>query len=352
MNFFDCFAGIGGFHFAAKAVFGRELRPVGHCENDRVANACYEAVTKRVRSSRPYLSIGDLTELTRTGSGKLRSVSAIRSDLPKHARRIDLFTAGFPCQPHSLMGNRKGLTDSRGEIAYDMLKLIAAMDAQAVVLENVRAIRSVNGGEFFESVLRRLGRNYDVRWMELNASDFCVPQTRRRLFIIATRNSAEIQPPPPRPIACARFPTTWHLLERSVGPRYYLSEQIKKTILRDEHKGYRRKAEINKLLARPLTRTMHKMHRASQDNYYSDAFIQGRFDEGTSSVVLHREGHDCIRKITPLEAFRIQAFPESAASRWLSLGFPDSRYYMAAGNAVPPPLAEVVLELVACHALN
>jgi DNA (cytosine-5)-methyltransferase 1 len=97
---------------------------------------------------------------------------------------------------------------------------------------------------------------------------------------------------------------------------------------------------------------MHKMHRASQDNYYSDAFIQGRFDEGTSSVVLHREGHDCIRKITPLEAFRIQAFPESAASRWLSLGFPDSRYYMAAGNAVPPPLAEVVLELVACHALN
>ena len=46
-----------------------------------------------------------------------------------------------------------------------------------------------------------------------------------------------------------------------------LFQKILKTILKNEHKGYKRKAEINKLIARPLTKTMHKMHRASQDNY-------------------------------------------------------------------------------------
>lgn len=352
MKFFDCFSGIGGFHFAAKSVFGRELRPVGHCENDSVADACYTAATQSARTRRPYLAVGDLTTLTRTESGRLKTVREIRNDLPRHARRIDLFTGGFPCQPHSLMGNRKGLEDSRGEIAYDMLKLIEAMDSQTVVLENVRAIRSVNGGAFFNAILRRLKRNYDVTWMELNAADYCVPQVRRRLFIIATRNCIEVTAPPPQSLYQSRYPSTWHLLERSVAPRYYLSEKIKKTILRDEHKGYRRKAEINKLVARPLTRTMHKMHRASQDNYYSDAYINGAFDSNAYAVALHREGRERIRKITPLEAFRIQAFPESAALKWLSLGFPDCRYYMVAGNAVPPPLAEVVLELVACHALN
>jgi DNA (cytosine-5)-methyltransferase 1 len=122
-----------------------------------------------------------------------------------------------------------------------------------------------------------------------------------------------------------------------------LSAKILETILKDQHKGYRRPALINRLTARPLTRTMHKMHRASQDNYYSDSFIQGTYDAVTDAVTMASIESDRIRRITPREALRIQGFTETAIDAALTTGVSDTQLYMQAGNAVPPPLVEAVL---------
>ena len=103
------------------------------------------------------------------------------------------------------------------------------------------------------------------------------------------------------------------------------------------------KSEINQFIARPLCKTMHKMHRASQDNYYSDAFVNGSWSEEEGLIVEANVGGDRIRRITPREALRIQSFQEPLIERLLSTGLSDTRLYMAAGNAVPPKLVAAVL---------
>ena len=84
------------------------------------------------------------------------------------------------------------------------------------------------------------------------------------------------------------------------------------------------------------------MHRASQDNYYSDGFIGGSFD-GESNTVNRRDEDGGIRPVTPREALRIQGFSEPQIDRALASGVSDTQLYMQAGNAVPPPLAAAVI---------
>ena len=91
---------------------------------------------------------------------------------------------------------------------------------------------------------------------------------------------------------------------------------------------------------------MHKMHRASQDNYYSDDFIHGTFDEKTWTVKLEKNRIYKIRRITPLEAFRLQGFPDMFERNAKNAGLSDTRLYMQAGNAVTVPVVREVLRYI------
>ena len=344
MRIFDCFSGIGGFRSAAKMAFKGAAHFVGHCEIDKYANRTYAAM--HCVDGKSEIAITDLTTITRDSTGKLCTPKQVRSLLPAQILAPDLFCAGFPCQPHSLMGNREGSKDARGALVDDMLVFIEAILPKYIILENVRAVKSVNSGMFFSGLIDRLKKSYHMNFIEANAANFGVPQVRRRLFIAGSIERNPVLQPKEIDISKASYPSTWHLLEECVDEKFYLSEKIKKTILADEHKGYFRKAEINRILARPLTRTMHKMHRASQDNYYSDSYIHGDFDESSRVVHELRKGRSRIRRITPREALRIQSFSDDEIERALASGVSDTQLYMQAGNAVPALLAKAILETI------
>ena len=87
---------------------------------------------------------------------------------------------------------------------------------------------------------------------------------------------------------------------------------------------------------------MHKMHRASQDNYYSDDFINGEYDKASKSVKHSNHNKDNIRRITPAEALLLQGFGRSFVNKALKSGLSDTRLYMLAGNAVPVNVVEAV----------
>jgi DNA (cytosine-5)-methyltransferase 1 len=333
---FDLFAGIGGFRAGALRSRNPQLEFVGSSEIDPYANKVY----RELFGPNGELHVPDIRDITQSASGA-KDPRRVKAALPS----FDLLLAGFPCQPHSLMGNRQGLEDERGTLFYDIAQVLRAVEPRHFVLENVRAIKSVNEGRLFRQILTVLRDQlgYNLRLWDLNAADYGVPQIRRRLFFVGSYDALPTDPPPRIPLKRQRYPTTWHLLERGVDRRYYLSSRILSTILKHQHKGYSRRAEINRLIARPLTRTMHKMHRASQDNYYSDAFIEGVFDETSWSVTLARRGRKRIRRITPREALRIHAFPENLVERAVGLGISDTRMYMLAGNAVPPALVRAVV---------
>lgn len=344
---FDLLAGIGGFRAGGQMVSRANIEFVGACEIDRFANRTYEAMfgdgnkESRVQDLRSITRFPGEKESDRPIPSEERT-ARIRDSLPS----FDMLMAGFPCQPHSLMGNRRGMKDDRGAIFFDIAEVLRAVRPHHFILENVRAIRSVNGGRFFRSIMSTLEQElgYTVRLWELNAADYGVPQVRRRVFFVGSYGALPEEPPLRVSLATTPFPTAWHLLEREVDDKYYLSDQILKTILKDQHKGYSRKAEINRLIARPLTRTMHKMHRASQDNYYSDDFIRGTYDPDRNEVLRNPAIGARIRRITPREALRIQSFPEDSIERALETGVSNTQLYMQAGNAVPPMMVRAILD--------
>jgi len=347
MRAFDLCSGIGGFRLGAQlSEKGDEFKFVAYSDSDPYANKAYSKiydVDDEVCLNDIQLHTRFSEELELTGLLPERSDRAelINRDIPD----FDFLFAGFPCQPHSLMGNRKGTTDLRGNIFYDIVEIIKVKQPAYFLLENVKALTSVNNGAFFNEIkdILRNHLGYRLQVWSLNAADYGVPQTRRRIFIAGSKVKPLPASDPLNDSPLNLYPTTWHLLERQADNRYFLSENILKTILKDEHKGYKRKAEINKLIARPLVKSMHKMHRASQDNYYSEDFILGRYDDVEENVILKEQPNPRIRRITPTEAFKIQSFTDDIVDKLVNSGLSDTRLYMLAGNAVPPQLVKCVV---------
>ena len=342
----DLCSGIGGFREGARISGVGNWNFTRFSEIDSYAIKSYLAAFDADATE----NLGDIQELVERPEPDADNVEtcppAEIERLQAEVGPCDVLFAGFPCQPHSLMGNRMGVEDHRGDLFFDIAQVIKSTNPSLFILENVRAIKSVNEGQLYTDMVQVLEKElkYNLRIWVLDAKNYGVPQTRRRMFFVGSRGPLPVDPPPSIPLEGCRYPTTWHLLEKDVGDRYYLSERILVTILKDEHKGYYRKAEINKMIARPLTKTMHKMHRASQDNYYNDAYIHGTYDPESKTVIPDESRSGKIRRITPREAFRIQGFSEDFIDRVLGTGISDTRGYMLAGNAVPPQMVAAILK--------
>lgn len=350
----DLCAGIGGFRAGCSLVRNPNIvfKFVGFAEYDKYPKQAYV----HAYNTAGEIEISDIKEITRTDvdefdGGFLKKTpqrsSKIENGIPDH----DILFAGFPCQPFSIMGAEAGVDDmlGRGELIFDLVEIIREKRPNFFILENVKKFARHNEGRLCNLVtteLKSIGEGYNVDVRILNANDYGVPQTRNRMFIIGVKKSlSQTQIEETRKKFRSEYFSSVHpFLEKNADSKYYLSEKIKPTILSNGTGGWNAKAEINKLVARPLTKTMHKMHRASQDNYYSDDFINGKWDSAEEKIQSMIEGKNRIRRITPYEALRIQAFPENIIRRLLNSGLSDTRIYMAAGNAVPPPLVAAVLD--------
>lgn len=244
---------------------------------------------------------------------------------------FDVLIGGFPCQPFSIMGQQKGFEDTRGTLFFRIAEIIEYQinvrgnKPKALVLENVRALRTHDNGHTFARIKEILRENlgYQVFDMNLNSSDYGVPQTRNRTYIICFANEKveEFDAPPTRELKYYMK----DLLEQDVPDKYYLSEKIKKTILSTGTGGWEAKAETDLPIARPLCATMAKMHRASQDNY-----------------VTQEKG---LRRLTPRECARLQGFDKPDGSEFI-IPVSDAQAYKQFGNAVTVNVANAVARQV------
>ncbi len=131
------------------------------------------------------------------------------------------------------------------------------------------------------------------------------------------------------------FENTISVLEKQVDQKYFLSERIKPTILSDGSASFKSRSDIDQIIARPLTASMHKMHRACQDNYFSDLYINSEGQDRPSERMTKEElAQLAIRKLTPKEAFLLQGFPQDFADNAKMAGVADGAMYKQAGNAV------------------
>jgi DNA (cytosine-5-)-methyltransferase len=230
-----------------------------------------------------------------------------------------------------MMGQQKGFEDTRGTLFFRIAEIVddkikRGKKPKAIILENVRSLRTHNNGETYKEIYRILHDvlGYNVFCDILNSADYGVPQTRNRTYIVCFDNkNAKFEFPEKEKL----IKTLQDLLEPEVDDKYFLSDRILPTILSDGTGGYKAKSEIDLKIARPLCATMAKMHRACQDNYVTQ---NGR-----------------VRRLTPRECARLQGFQDSFV-----IPVSDSQAYKQFGNAVTVNVSKAVAQSVKATLIN
>lgn len=349
MRHLELFAGIGGFRKAFDILsedLNLPMQCVGYSELDPFANKTYIANYATENET----VLGDIVEFTANEEN-------IRN-LPD----FDILTGGFPCQSFSMMGRQRGFEDVRGNVFFNIIEILRVKRPPFILLENVKNLITHDKGNtinVIENEIRNLGY-YNIFYNVFNTERFGLAQKRNRVFIFATledvpedfifneRAVAENFRRNVENTGLLRQESTLDILEREVDEKYYLSETIKPTILADGSKNFKSNSKINQLIARPLTATMVKMHRACQDNYFSHEFLNAddpiaylQTDYPKQQEATHR-----IRKLTPHEAFLLQGFDRDFVDNALRAGVSNHQLYKQAGNAVSVNTVYAILHYI------
>jgi len=333
LNHLELFSGIGGFRVAMDLLRSdgvMDFCHIGFSEIDKNATKTYKANFDTAGE----LEMGDICAFTSDESNYKK--------LPS----IDLISGGFPCQSFSMMGSQMGFEDDRGQLFFRIVDVAKAKKPKYLLLENVKNLARHDGGKTLKVIIETLREEgYNVYYDFFNSNDFGLPQKRNRIIIFATKGKKdphfdaalikECYKANRDKMSISQNITTLGILEDHVDDKYYLSEKIKPTILADGSANFKSNSEINLLVARPLTASMHKMHRACQDNYYSQDFIECRGKDVSYKQMNKEELAQLkIRRLTPEEAMQLQGFPKGFAMNGSDAGVSDGALYKQAGNAV------------------
>jgi len=246
------------------------------------------------------------------------------NDLPE----FDFLLAGFPCQAFSIAGHRQGFNDKkgRGNLFFEITRIIKARNPEGFLLENVKNLKSHDGGKTFriiEETLKNLGYHLNIR--VLNSMEYGnIPQNRERIYIVGFKNKSHADKFSfPEPIKLTKKVTD--LLENNIPEKYYYNGkplyQKLKNFIKEFGKVYqwrRQYVRENKSGVCPT--------------------LTANMGMGGHNVPIIKDEKG-IRKLTPLECFRIQGFPAEFA---LPKNLSDSALYKQAGNSVSVPVIEAV----------
>ena len=305
MKFIDLFAGIGGFRQALESYGGK---CVFSSEKDKYAIETYEANYGEKPS-------GDIT--------KIKS-----EEIPSH----DILCAGFPCQPFSISGKQKGFDDDRGIHFFEIHRIVQYHKPKILFLENVANLKKHNDSqtiELMKQMLEELG--YIVNMQVLNASDYNVPQSRKRIYFVCfNREKLPIYNfQYPKPIQCTTY--LKDILEDDS-----MTESCR--IIRDDI--VLKDIEITRCEAKPIR--IGTINKGGQgDRIYSPlghaitlSAEGGGSGAKTGAYLIN--GH--VRKLSPRECARVQGFPEN-----FIIAEKTNQAYKQFGNSVALPVLKYIV---------
>jgi DNA (cytosine-5)-methyltransferase 1 len=306
------FAGVGGIELGFQRA---GFAPVFANEIDKYATQTYRA------NHQHTLAEGDIGELS-------------SDELPKG---LTVLAGGFPCQPFSVAGYRKGFEDDRGNVFRDIVRLVQDRQPEIVFLENVKNLSGHDNGNTFRVIHESLeASGYSVAAKVLNASEYGnIPQNRERIYIIGFKSSdanARFQWP-------ERIPLTTKLSDlidfrKKVDPKYYYTNE------RPFWNAL--EAEITK------TNTIYQWRRqyVRQNKSGVSPTLTANMGMGGHNVPLIKTRYG-IRKLTPRECFNLMGFDSDFV---LPQTLAQSQLYKQAGNSVVVPviqrIATQVLEAI------
>ena len=292
----DLFAGIGGIRLGVEQAFG-SVDCIFTSEIDKYAVTTYKA---NFKDSHIF---GDIKQVN-------------ENDVPDH----DVLLAGFPCQPFSQAGLKKGFTDTRGTLFFDIERILIAKQPKAFLLENVKQLKGHNKGETFKTIIDHLtNAGYKVFYEILKARDFGIPQNRERIYIVGfLDHSINFDFPKP-----TNLPTrVGDILDDVVDEKYTISDKL--------WSGHKRRKELNKLNGKGFGYGLF-----NKESAYTNT-ISARYYKDGSEILIEQENKNP-RKLTPREAARLQGFPEEYV-----IPVSDAQAYKQFGNSVAVPVIKAI----------
>ena len=293
LTVFDCFAGIGGFRMA----FEREgFKIVGFCEKDKYAAKLYKAY---------YNCEGEYYAEDAT--------KIITGELPD----FDILTGGFPCQAFSIAGKRQGFEDSRGTLFFELARILRDKRPRYFVFENVKGLLTHDGRKTFQSIIGVLAElGYSVEWQVLNSKYFGVPHNRERIYISGYSRGETKQKVFPFRKSCESDNNKRQGLQNS----FYLN-CLRSTDYKTNHNLI-------------CVANINPSGRGQNGNVYSSKGVLPTITTNKGEGIKIIDNKSNLRRITPLESFRAQGFPDDIVEKAYEIGISDTQLYKMAGNSV------------------
>ena len=344
----ELFAGVGSQAMALRNI-GIDYEVIGISEIDKFAYKSYEAIHGKVKN------FGDITKINK---------------LPY----CDLLTYSFPCQDLSIAGHQKGINkDTRSGLLLEVERLLLKAKENGtlpkyLLLENVKNLvgkKFIKDFERWLSFLNNLG--YYSNWEVLNAKDYGIPQNRERIFVVSSLENMHYKFPNPVELKSKMK----DLLEEKVNEKYYLSEQCLKYFtdtksrngfIRGEKFNPRKSEDCNTAFAittragsRPTDNFIIQLGNLKNTESFGGNPHTGRVYSpdgispclntmqggGLEPKILQSEDYK-IRKLTPLECWRLMGFSDNDYYAAKSVGTSNAQLYKQAGNSIVVTVLEAI----------
>lgn len=349
MKFLDLFAGIGGFRLGLESA-GHEC--VGFCEIDKFARKSYKAIHN--------------TE----GEIELHDITQVSGEDVRKIGHVDIICGGFPCQAFSIAGKRGGFEDTRGTLFFEIARFASILKPKYIFCENVKGLLNHDKGRTFKTIINTFDElGYDVEWQMLNSKDFGVPQNRERVYIIGHLRGAGGRPVFP---IFGKNGTTNQANIKQIGNinnstsfggnpqtgRVYDIEGISPTLNTMQGGGREPKVMViddqgrrnKKISPKNIVPTLRAQSHGNEPKVTIPVLTPDRVNKRQNGRRFKNNGEpmftltaqdrhgvmtEClkIRKLTPRECWRLQAFPDWSFDKAQEVNS-KTQLYKQAGNSV------------------
>lgn len=253
--------------------------------------------------------------------------SDIRAIQTKDIPVAEVITAGFPCQSFSVCGNRKGFSDYRGNLFFEVIRVADTIKPKVIFLENVANLVEHDKGRTFNIIFNELaGREYYIRYLIADACDYGIPQHRTRTYIVAfldERKCSAFEFPKKRTLNASIF----DVIDRSQ---------------RTEDRFYLDPSSANYQRISAFIKDTNQIYRFSdygiQSSQYGICFtLKANMGTWYNRVPIIKDNFG-IRTITPYECLKLQGFPKN----FVFPDIPEKSAYKQCGNTVVVPLVREI----------
>ncbi|MBM3467774.1 MAG: DNA cytosine methyltransferase [Alphaproteobacteria bacterium] len=246
---------------------------------------------------------------------------------PKSLKHVDVLTGGFPCQAFSIAGYQKGLSDERGILIFELLRIVKDLKPKVLFLENVKNLISHQQGKTLEHIIKIIEElGYKVKYEVMNTCEYSnIPQNRERVYIVCFKNIKDYKK--------FNFPDKTNnrlsiqdILEKKVDSNFYYKNMKYYELLKQEM--------INK-----NTCYQWRRHYVRENKNNLCPTLTANMGTGGHNVPLVLD--DDIRKLTPRECLRLQGFPDDYV---LPKVLSNAVLYKQIGNSVSVPVVEAIAQ--------